>query len=259
MMARGFRPVGWVAALGAAALGCYMLSLRVASERADLARLDRKIIAAQQSIRTLQTEVGTRSRIPQLEDWNEEVLALAAPAAGQYVSGHVGLARFDMRAPQLADQGEVRLAAAAPAPHQAAPAPAAPVQRAVAAPAPAAAPPAQVRRASLAVGAPAPAKTRVAAAPTSTAAAPQRGRETAPVSTASREERRRPAAAPTSIRTASAQPQRARPATAVAPRRAAAAAARPARGAGAGTLLDGRTMRELGDKARSERQRGTRD
>ena len=64
MMARGFRPVGWVAALGAAALGCYMLSLRVASERADLARLDRKIIATQQNIRTLQTEVGTRSRIP---------------------------------------------------------------------------------------------------------------------------------------------------------------------------------------------------
>jgi hypothetical protein len=55
MMARGFRPVGWVAALGAAALGCYMLSLRVASERHDLARLEAKIVAAQQNIRTLQT------------------------------------------------------------------------------------------------------------------------------------------------------------------------------------------------------------
>jgi len=260
MMARGFRPVGWVAALGAAALGCYMLSLRVASERADLARLDRKIVAAQQSIRSLQTEVGTRSRIPQLEDWNEEVLALAAPAAGQFVSADVSLARFDMRAPpQPLEPAEVRLASA----DAAAPAPAAPVQRAIAAPAPAAAPQAQVRRASLDVGAPAPApakaaaeasreRARPAAAPIRTAAAPERRREAAPVRTASNDERRRPAAAPAPTRLASAQPQRARPAAA--PTRAAAGAARAAR-----TLLDGRTMRELGDRARGERQRGTRD
>ena len=37
MMARGFKPVGWVAGVAAAALGCYMLSLNVASERAELA------------------------------------------------------------------------------------------------------------------------------------------------------------------------------------------------------------------------------
>jgi hypothetical protein len=266
MMARGFRPVGWVAALGAAALGCYMLSLRVASERHDLARLDAKIVAAQQNIRTLQTEVGTRSRIPQLEDWNEEVLALAAPAAGQFVAANVSLARFDMRAPpQPADPAEIRLASAetaAPAPNQAAPAPA-PVQRAVAAPV--AAPQAQVRRASLEVGTPAPVKIRADAprerarpvpAPVRTAAAPERRREPTPVRTASRDERR-PAAAPAptrlaSTRLASAQPQRARPAAA--PTRAAAATSRPAR-----ALLDGRMMRELGDRARGERQRGTRD
>jgi hypothetical protein len=283
MMARGFRPVGWVAALGAAALGCYMLSLRVASERHDLARLDAKIVAAQQNIRTLRTEVGTRSRIPQLEDWNEEVLALSAPAAGQFVSANVSLARFDMRAPpQAAEPAEVRLASAEPAPAQAAPAP---VQRAVAQPAPVAAPQAQVRRASLEVGAPAPAKARAdaprerarpAPAPIRTAAAPERRREPAPVRTASRDERR-PAATPAPTRLASAQPQRARPALrderraapaptrlasaqpqrarpAVAPTRAAAVTSRPAR-----ALLDGRTMRDLGDKSRGERQRGTRD
>ncbi|HEV7661279.1 MAG TPA: hypothetical protein VGO55_15680 [Allosphingosinicella sp.] len=263
MMARGFRPVGWVAALGAAALGCYMLSLRVASERHDLARLDAKIVAAQQNIRTLRTEVGTRSRIPQLEDWNEEVLALAAPAAGQFVSANVSLARFDMRAPpQAAEPAEIRLASAetaAPTPHQATPAPA-PVQRAVAAPAPVAAPQAQVRRASLDVGAPAPIKARAdaprerarpAPAPVRVAAAPERRREPAPIRTASRDERRQ-AAAPAPTRLASAQPPRARPASA--PTRAAAGTVRPAR-----ALLDGRTMRELGDRARGERQRGTRD
>jgi hypothetical protein len=264
MMARGFRPVGWVAALGAAALGCYMLSLRVASERHDLARLDAKIVAAQQNIRTLQTEVGTRSRIPQLEDWNEEVLALSAPAAGQFVTANASLARFDMRAPpQAADPAEIRLASAepaAPAPHQ--PATPAPVQRAVAAPAPVAAPQAQVRRASLDIAAPAPAPAKARAdaprerahptpAPVRTAAAPERRREPTPVRTAARDERR-PAAAPAPTRLASAQPQRARPAAA--PTRAAATAARPAR-----ALLDGRTMRELGDRARGERQRGTRD
>ena len=79
MIARGFKPVGWVAAVGAAALGCYMLSLRVAAERADLTGLQRRIVATQQQIRALETEVGTRGRLAQLEQWNDEVLALAPP------------------------------------------------------------------------------------------------------------------------------------------------------------------------------------
>ena len=112
MIARGFRPVVWVFTVGAAVLGCYMLNLRVAAERAELAKLDRRIVATQQSIRALQTEVGTRSRIPQLEEWNSEVLALAAPVTGQYLQRDVSLARFDTRQPQLSDQAEVRLASA---------------------------------------------------------------------------------------------------------------------------------------------------
>ena len=103
MIARGFRPVVWVFMIGVAVLGCYMLNLRVASERAELAKLDRRIVATQQSIRALQTEVGTRSRIPQLEEWNDDVLALAAPASTQYLQQNVSLARFDTRQPQLAD------------------------------------------------------------------------------------------------------------------------------------------------------------
>ena len=38
MIARGFKPVAWVAAIGTAALACYMLSLQVAAERAELVR-----------------------------------------------------------------------------------------------------------------------------------------------------------------------------------------------------------------------------
>src|SRR3546814_18705961 len=46
------------------------------------------------SIRQLQSELGTRERLPQIEKWNAEVLALSAPKAGQYLDGAVELAAF---------------------------------------------------------------------------------------------------------------------------------------------------------------------
>ena len=116
MMVRGFKPVGWVAAVGAAAVGCYMLSLQVAAERSELAALERQIIQTRQDIRSLQTELGTRGRLQQLEQWNAEVLALSAPVADQFLESNVSLARFDMRQPTLDDHSRVRLAAAETAP-----------------------------------------------------------------------------------------------------------------------------------------------
>jgi hypothetical protein len=224
MIARSFRPVGWVAAVGAAALGCYMLSLRVAAERADLSRLDGRIIAASQSIRSLQTELGTRGRMQQLEAWNEEVLALSAPVSGQFVEGNVSLARFDIRQPQIAPAAEVRLAVAV--------VPAAPAAQAPAAQAPAAASalPPLVRRAS-AILAP---KPRPAAAPRAAVAEPVRTAAAPPP-------RSRPAATP--ARTATAQERTRTPATS--PR---------TRSAG---LLDDRTLRDLSSASRSERGGGT--
>ena len=220
MIARSFRPVGWVAAVGAAALGCYMLSLRVAAERADLDRLDARIVAASQNIRSLQTELGTRGRMQQLEAWNEEVLALSAPVSGQYVEGNVSLARFDTRQPQIAPDAEVRLASAAVPAAPAAARPAAPApQQALAAPAPP-----LVRRASATVAP----KPHIAAVPTRIAAAEP--------------PRSRPAATP--VRTAAAQERGNRPAAA------------PARTRSAG-LLDDRTIRDLSSASRSERGGGT--
>ncbi|MDP8995281.1 MAG: hypothetical protein M3N07_09955, partial [Pseudomonadota bacterium] len=111
MIARSFRSVAWVAGVAAAALGCYMLSLQVAAERADLAGVEQRIVAARQAIRNLQTELGTRGRLQQLEHWNAEVLALSAPVAGQFLDSERTLARLDVR-----DQGlggaEVRMASA---------------------------------------------------------------------------------------------------------------------------------------------------
>ena len=110
MIAQGFKPVGWVAAVAAAALGCYMLSLNVAAERAELASIERQIIAAKQEIRTLQTELGTRGRMQQLEHWNAEVLALSAPTASQFLDNPVTLARFETKEQTLDDKARVTMA-----------------------------------------------------------------------------------------------------------------------------------------------------
>jgi hypothetical protein len=112
MMARGFKPVGWVAAVAGAALCCYMLSLNVAAERAELARIERQIVVAKQDIRTLQTELGTRGRMAQLEQWNAEVLALSAPKAAQFLESEIVLARFETRQPSFEERSQVRMAAA---------------------------------------------------------------------------------------------------------------------------------------------------
>jgi hypothetical protein len=119
MIVTRFRSMGWVGCVAAAALGCYLISQRVASERGAAERLDRQIIMAQIDIRKLETELGTRSRMPVLEQWNSQVLALSAPSAGQYLHGEVQLARFE---PPVAPMPSIREAAdhvATPAPQPA--------------------------------------------------------------------------------------------------------------------------------------------
>lgn len=113
MIARGFKSVIWVGAVGGAAIGCYMVSLQVATERADLARVETQIISAKRDIRTLQTELGTRGRMSQLEQWNSEVLALSAPTSAQFLPDQVKLARFDQPESTLEERtAQVRMASA---------------------------------------------------------------------------------------------------------------------------------------------------
>ena len=92
MIASRFRSLGWVAGVAMAALGCYLVSLRVASERGRLDDVNAEIAAAQGDIRRLRTELQTRGRLVQLERWNREVLALTAPRAEQYLPGAMQLA-----------------------------------------------------------------------------------------------------------------------------------------------------------------------
>ena len=85
MSGRGFQSVFMVGAVASAALGCYLVSLRVASERASLEGVETKIVLAQRDIRLLETEIGTRGRLAQLERWNVRAVQLSAPTADQFV------------------------------------------------------------------------------------------------------------------------------------------------------------------------------
>ena len=80
MSSRSFHSLFMVASCAGAALGCYLVSLRVASERASLEDVETRIVLAQRDMRVLQTEIGTRGRLSQLERWNAGAFALSAPA-----------------------------------------------------------------------------------------------------------------------------------------------------------------------------------
>ena len=115
MSAQGFKSVFMVGAIASAALGCYLVSLRVASERAALEDVENKIVLAQRDIRLLNTEIGTRGRLAQLERWNVKVIRLSAPTADQFVENPFQLAT--LAKPEATPAVEAPLVyAAAPAP-----------------------------------------------------------------------------------------------------------------------------------------------
>jgi hypothetical protein len=115
MSARSFRSVFMVASCAGAALGCYLVSLRVASERSALEGVETQIVTTQRDIRLLQTEIGTRGRLAQLERWNVKVLALSAPSADQFLNGSFELAKLTQPEHHVDIQAPLVLAAA-PAP-----------------------------------------------------------------------------------------------------------------------------------------------
>jgi hypothetical protein len=119
MSARSFGSLFMVASCAGAALGCYLVSLRVASERAALESVETQIVLTQRDLRVLQTEIGTRGRLSQLERWNAGAFELAAPAANQFVQGGFELAKLTQPERTINFQAPVVLASApAPAPAQ---------------------------------------------------------------------------------------------------------------------------------------------
>ena len=109
---RSFRSLFMVASCATAALGCYLVSLRVASERAALEDVETRIVLAQRDMRVLQTEIGTRGRLAQLERWNVKVLALSAPSADQFLRGSFELAKLTQPQHKVDFQAPVVLASA---------------------------------------------------------------------------------------------------------------------------------------------------
>jgi hypothetical protein len=95
MIAQRFRPVAWVIGCAVAATALYTVSLRVASERARLDGIDYKIASTRRDIRQLQTEMGTRASLRQLERWNGETLSLSAPSANQFLPNEKQISRID--------------------------------------------------------------------------------------------------------------------------------------------------------------------
>lgn len=119
MSVRSFHSVFMATAVAGAALGCYLVSLRVASERAALESVERQIVQVESDIRLLQTEIGTRARLAQLERWNVRVLALSAPTADQILGDKFQLARLIAPQRKPAVEAPVILASApAPSPAQ---------------------------------------------------------------------------------------------------------------------------------------------
>ena len=112
MSAHGFKSVYMAASVVGAALACYLVSLNVASERARLEEVEEQIVLAQRDIRVLQTEIGTRGRLAQLERWNARFIRLSAPSADQFVEGGFQLAAMIRPNRRPAIEAPVVLAAA---------------------------------------------------------------------------------------------------------------------------------------------------
>lgn len=85
----------WVILVALGALGAYMVSLKVATERNQLMKVRAQIAAAKADIRYLETEFSARASMRQLESWNQHDFLYATPTAQQYLDGERALARLD--------------------------------------------------------------------------------------------------------------------------------------------------------------------
>jgi len=98
MSVQSFKGLGWLLCAVVVAPACYMVNSHGAAEQAKLNGMKSAIIQAQKDIRGLETEFQTRANLAQIERWNGDVLALAAPAPGQYLASETQLASLDQPA-----------------------------------------------------------------------------------------------------------------------------------------------------------------
>lgn len=111
-----FGSVTMMAATAAAILGFNTLSMHVSAERSKVDRLQSRIAADLRDIRALEAELRTRARLPVLQTWNDNVLALSAPTSRQFADSPVQLAAFAPGAAEVVPgTPAVQLALATPA------------------------------------------------------------------------------------------------------------------------------------------------
>lgn len=89
----------WLLLVTLGAIAVYLVSLRVATERTELARVERQILSAKREIRYLETEFGARASMRQLERWNSENFRFSTPTVAQYLNGERALASLEGIAP----------------------------------------------------------------------------------------------------------------------------------------------------------------
>lgn len=85
----------WILLVALGALGAYMVSLKVATERNELMKVRLQIVRAKADIRYLETEFSARANMRQLERWNQDDFMYATPTAQQYLAGERALAHLD--------------------------------------------------------------------------------------------------------------------------------------------------------------------
>lgn len=85
----------WVILVALGALGAYMVSLKVATERNELMKVRAQIARTKADIRYLETEFSARASMRQLERWNQDDFMYSTPSAQQYLGGERALAHLD--------------------------------------------------------------------------------------------------------------------------------------------------------------------
>lgn len=128
-MVQGFGAIAWLAASVSVAVGGYMTTTYGAAERARLRTVESEIIDAKRDIRGLETEFSARASLTQLQQWNGDVVAYAAPAAEQFLPNEAALASLDVEDAQPTPQVASLVVPAAAPKIQAAPAVAAAVAK----------------------------------------------------------------------------------------------------------------------------------
>lgn len=97
----GYRSATLIVAALASVVGCYSISLRAGNERAAIIAAQAQIARDTADMRLLRAELRTRSRLPQLQQWNEQVLALSPPRAEQLIANSVMLPSYAAPVPAV--------------------------------------------------------------------------------------------------------------------------------------------------------------